>query len=353
MNREQESFRVGLAGFGLGGRAFHAPFITTTPGLRLTHVFQRRGNGAAGIYSDVRVVRDFEALLSPDAGVDLVVIATPNETHAPFAARALEAGKHVVVDKPFAITSADCERLIALARQRRLTLSVYHNRRWDGDFLTVAGIIRRGWLGPIERFESRFDRYRPDVQLDHWRSQPLPGSGLTYDLAPHLLDQAFLLFGRPAALDARIATERPTSVTDDRFEITLHYDRFQARLGAGMMADPPAARFRIQGSLGVYERHGVDPQEAHLRAGAQPNEPGWGEDAPDRWGAIRATIDGLAIDGTVRTLPGHYGQFYQNIRDAIRGRAPLCVTPENATETIRAVELAFESNRRGGRRLDY
>jgi scyllo-inositol 2-dehydrogenase (NADP+) len=353
MNRDQGLFRVGLAGFGLGGRAFHAPFITTTPGLRLTHVFQRRGNEAAEIYPDVRVVRDFDALLPPDEGIDLVVIATPNETHAPLAARALEAGKHVVVDKPFAITSGDCERLTAVARQRGLTLSVYHNRRWDGDFLTVVTIIRRGWLGRLERFESRFDRYRPEVQLENWRNQALPGSGLTYDLAPHLLDQAFLLFGRPAALDARIAAERPTSVTDDSFEITLHYGPFEARLGASMMAERPAPRFRIQGALGVYERHGVDPQEARLRAGARPNEPGWGEDAADRWGAIRATIDGLAIAGTVRTLPGHYGSFYQNIRDAIHGRAPLSVTPEEATETIRALELAFESSRRGGCRLDY
>jgi scyllo-inositol 2-dehydrogenase (NADP+) len=353
MNGEQKLLRVGLAGFGLGGRAFHAPFITTTPGLRLTHVFQRRANDAAEIYPDVRVVRDFVALLSPDAAVDLVVIATPNETHAPYAARALEAGKHVVVDKPFAVTTADCERLTTLARQRGLILSVYHNRRWDGDFRTVSAIIGRGWLGRIERFESRFDRYRPEVQLDRWRNQALPGSGLTYDLAPHLVDQAFLLFGRPVALEARIATERPTSVTDDSFEITLHYERFEARLGAGMMAEPPGPRFRVHGTLGVYERHGVDPQEARLRAGARPDEPGWGEDAPDRWGAIRATIDGLAVAGTVRTLPGQYGGFYQNVRDAIQGRARLSVTPEDATETVRALELAFESSRRGGRRLDY
>jgi scyllo-inositol 2-dehydrogenase (NADP+) len=349
----RDSIRVALAGFGLAGRAFHAPFIATTPGLRLTHVLQRRATNAAAIDPAVQIVRDFDALLAPEAGIDLVVIATPNDTHAPLATRALEAGRHVVVDKPFALTSAECRRVAGLARERGLVLSVYHNRRWDGDFLTVRSLLRLGWLGPLQRFESRFDRHRPEVRAESWREQAVPGSGLTYDLAPHLLDQAFVLFGKPAALGARIAAERPAAVADDHFEITLRYESFEARLGATLLAEHPGPRFRVQGTLGEYERLGSDPQESRLRAGARPDEPRWGEDPQECWGAIRATVDGRVVEEKVPTLPGDYGAFYRNIRDAISGRAPLTVRPEEATETIRALEVAFESSRQGGGLLEF
>jgi predicted dehydrogenase len=347
------AIRVGLVGFGLAGRAFHAPFIATNPRLQLTHVVTRRATAVTDFFPGVRTLGDVEGLLALTPRIDLVVIATPNATHAEIARGALQAGRHVVIDKPFTVTSEDGRRLAELADTRGLVLSAYHNRRWDGDFLTLAEIVRRGWIGAHTRFESRFDRFRPEVRAGAWREQPGPGSGLLFDLGPHLIDQALVLFGRPRALSASIAAERPGAQADDHFEITLHYQALEARLGAGMLANPPGPRFRISGVRGSYEKHGVDPQEELLRAGCAPAGPGWGEEPPERWGVLRGSVEGLEIDGRVRTLRGDYGRFYDNVCDAIEHRAALAVTAEQAVETVRAIELAFESSRAGAAVLQY
>lgn len=345
--------RVGLAGFGLGGRAFHAPFIAANTRLHLTHILQRHGDDAADMYPGATIVRDFDALLAPAAALDLIVITTPNETHVPYAARAIEAGKHVVVDKPIAATSEEAKSLAVAADRARRILAVYHNRRWDGDFLTVAALLARGWLGDLKSFESRFDRYRPDVRQGSWKEQPSPSSGLLNDLGPHLIDQALVLFGRPLAVSGSIATERAGSLVDDHFEIALHYHGFAARLGAGTMASTPGPRFRISGSLGKYVKYGLDPQEDALRGGQRPAGPGWISEPAERWGALTASIDGLEVDGRLRTLPGSYSGFYENVCDAIEGLAALSVTPAQAIETIRTIELARESSGRNGAQVLY
>ncbi len=348
-----EPIRTGVAGFGLGGRAFHAPFIAACPRLRLTHVLQRHGNEAAILYPGVTIVRDFDALLAPAAGIDLVVITTPNATHVPYAARAIQAGKHVVVDKPVSPTSDDARSLAAAAGAARRILAVFHNRRWDGDFLTVAALLARGWLGDLHSYESRFDRYRPDVREGSWKEQPSPASGLLYDLGPHLIDQALVLFGRPLAVSASITIERAGSLVDDHFEVALQYNGFAARLGAGTMARTPGPRFRVSGSRGEYVKHGLDPQEDALRAGTRPAGPGWISEPAERWGVLAASIEGLRVEGRLRTLPGSYGGFYENVCDAIEGRAPLAVTPEQAIETMHAIELARESSGHDGARIPY
>lgn len=343
-----EPLRVGLAGFGLGGRAFHAPFIANSPRLRLTHVLQRQGDGSAELYPGTNVVREFAELLDDRAGVELIVIATPNATHGPFAIRALEAGKHVVVDKPFAVSVDEGRAVVEAAARAKRVVAPYQNRRWDGDFLTLASLLARGWLGTIEAFESRFDRWRPELRQSTWKELPSPGSGLLLDLGPHLIDQTLVLFGRPDSVSARVATERPNSLVDDRFDVRLEYPRHTAKLAAGLMVREAGPRFRISGTLGHYVKHGVDPQEAALRDGKRPSGPDWGTEPPSNWGALVTTIDGLRIEGVVRTMPGNYGWFYDNVCDAIEGTAPLAVAPEDALTTLRIIELAIDSNRRNG-----
>jgi predicted dehydrogenase len=337
-----------LAGFGLGGRAFHAPFISSSPRLRLTHILQRHGDDAAALYPGVQIVREFDALLEPGARLDLVVIATPNSTHASFAARAIEAGRHVVVDKPFALSVEEGRTMVEAARRAGRVLAPYQNRRWDGDFLTLRVLLERGWLGTVQAYESRFDRWRPEIRAGRWKELPSPGAGLLFDLGPHLVDQTLALVGLPSSVSASVSIERPGSLVDDRFEVALQYRDFTAKLGARLLAEEIGARFRISGSFGHYVKHGVDPQEALLRGGKRPSGPDWGVEPAARWGAIVATIDGLRVEGVLRTLPGHYGGFYDNLCDAIEGRAPLAVTPEDALRTLRIIELALESNRQGG-----
>jgi scyllo-inositol 2-dehydrogenase (NADP+) len=340
--------RVGLAGFGLGGRAFHAPFITTNPRLQLTHVLQRRGDDAAELYPGVRVVREFEELLDPGAGIQLVVIATPNPTHGPFALRALESRKHVVVDKPFAVSADEARNVIDASRRVNRIVAPYQNRRWDGDFLTVRALLERGWLGDVEGFESRLDRWRPEIPAGRWKEEPAAGSGLLFDLGPHLIDQCLALFGAPDSIGAQMAAERPGSRVDDRFELALEYANFTAKLGARLMAKDADARFRMTGSHGHYVKRGVDPQEAPLRRGERPQGPDWGVEPPADWGALVATIDSLRVEGVVRTLRGDYGGFYDNLCDTIEGTATLAVSPEDAVKTLRIIELAIESDRRNG-----
>lgn len=343
-----EPIRVGLAGFGLSGRAFHAPFIAANSRLRLTHVVQPHGDDAAGLYPGTTVVRDFDELLDDGAGVELVVIATPNATHAPFARRALEAGKHIVVDKPFAVSVDEARVVIDTAGRAGRVVAPYHNRRWDGDFLTLTSLLARGWLGTIEAFESRFDRWRPEIRAGKWKEEPSPGSGLLFDLGPHLIDQALVLFGKPLSVSAFVAADRPGSLVDDRFDVQLEYPRHTSKLGAGLMVREAGPRFRVAGTLGHYVKQGVDPQEAALRAGGRPSGPDWGVEPPADWGALVATIDGLRVEGVVRTIPGHYGWFYDNVCDAIAGRAPLAVTPEDAIQTLGILELSLESGLRNG-----
>jgi predicted dehydrogenase len=341
-----EPIRVGLAGFGLGGRAFHAPFIAANPRLALTHVLQRRGTDALTVYPHLTLVREFDELLDPAAAVQVVVIATPNPTHAPYACRALEAGKHVVVDKPFAVSTKEGRSILETATRVGRLAAPYQNRRWDGDFRTVRALLDRRWLGTIEAFHSRLDRWRPEIPAGRWKEEPAPGSGLLYDLGPHLIDQCIALFGMPDKVSADIGSERPGSRVDDRFDLALEYETFTAKLGAGLMVKEARARFRIAGSLGHYAKQGVDPQEAPLRRGERPGGPEWGIESPEQWGALVAHIDGLRVEGVVRTLPGNYGGFYDNLCDAIEGIAPLAVTPEDALKTLRVIELAIESARR-------
>ena len=337
---------VGVVGFGLGGRAFHAPIIHAVPGLRLAAIVERSRSSAREIYPDAKIVRDIEELLAIKS-ISLVAIATPNETHFPFAKRCLEAGRHVVADKPFTSTLAEALELVALARKHDRVLTVYQDRRFDGDFRTVQELLARGSLGKIVRFESAFDRCRPQIRANSWKEKPAPGSGVFFDLGPHLVDQALQLFGPPEHVLADIRIEREGSLTEDAFDVTLYYKNgLRAILTASMLAPDPRPHYRIQGTRGAYVKHTLDPQEALLRADHPATGDDWGVEPEKDWGTMTLWGDGELAHAKVPTLRGDYRDFYAQVRDAIEGRAIPPVTPEQALRLMYTLELCVESSRK-------
>ncbi len=328
---------VGLVGFGFAGRVFHAPVIRAVAGLRLTTIVQRHGT-AEPRYPDVAVVPSVEELLA--RAVDLVVVATPNTSHHPIAKQCLLAGRHVVVDKPFTTTVAEAEQLVRLGNEERRVLSVYQNRRYTGDFVTLRQLVSDGALGRVTSFESHFDRFRPDLRPGAWREQPHPGSGVWFDLGPHLLDQALLLFGTPQAISADIRAERDGAAVDDAFDVTLHYPRMRALLRGTMLAAAPGPSFAVHGTKGSFVKHGLDPQEEALKSGRTPAESNWDTEPPEMFGTL-TTPEGTR---TIPTIPSSFTCYYENIRDAILGTAQLAVTPEHALDVMRGLELAAASS---------
>jgi predicted dehydrogenase len=337
---------VGLVGFGFAGRVFHAPIISAVPGLRLRAIVQRSGmqttgDDAASRYPQALVVRSVDELLQMSE-IRVVVIATPNASHYPLARQCLLAGKDVVVDKPFTTSYAEAAELVELSRQRGRLITVYQNLRCNGDFRTIRQLVESGRLGRVVLYEAHFDRYRLQRRAGAWRENAGPGSGVFFDLGVHLIDQAMLLFRTPTAITADIRMERDEAVVDDAFDVVLHYDRMRALLRASMMAMAPDLRFVVRGERGAFVKYGIDPQEESLKAGAVPQDDDWGRESPEKWG----TLYGAEGSERVATVPGDYRLFYANLRDAILGKSPMEVTPEQMLRVMRAVELAQESSRK-------
>lgn len=331
---------VGLVGFGFAGKVFHAPVIRAVEGLHLTTIVQRSGGSAPDPrYAEVDFVRSVDDLLGRP--IDLVVVATPNASHHPIAKQCLLAGRHVVIDKPFAPTLAEAEDLVRLAAAQRRILSVYHNRRYVGDFVTVQKLLSEGALGRVAILELHFDRFRPELKSGAWREQPAPGAGVWFDIGPHLLDQAFVLCGLPRAISADIRMERDGGGVDDAFDVTLHYPTMRALLRATMLAAAPGPAFAVYGSNGSFVKYGMDPQEGAIKAGRTPDEPNWDAEAPEMYGTLTTHAGARAIP----TIPSSYTHYYENIRDAMGGTAQLAVTPAHALDVMRALELAVASSR--------
>lgn len=329
--------RVAVIGYGLAGRVFHAPLVAATEGLELAAIVSSRKDEIAAAYPGVAVHSDPEAVFG-DPAIDLVVVATPNDSHGDLASRALYAAKHVVIDKPFALTAAEARQLIERARGR--LLSVFHNRRWDGDFLTLKKLISAGTLGTVAYMESRFDLWRPVVQ-DRWREWAGPASGIWYDLGAHLLDQALQLFGEPLAISADLAARRPGAQTTDYFHVVLRYATTRVVLAGDNLA-PTGERFRVHGSAGSFIKSGLDPQQGHLAAGLTPHQAAYGfETAPAK----------LIVPGSgeqdVLIERGAYAAYYENLCDALHGTAPLAVTPAQALRVMELLEAGEESAKTG------
>src|ERR1700720_182719 len=326
---------VGLVGFGLAGRAFHAPVIRAVPGLHLAAIVQRNGTEAAEKYPDVRIVRSLEELLSM-AEIRLVVIATPNETHYPFARRCLAEGRDVVVDKPFTATLEEAVSLVQFAKDANRLLTVYQNRRYDGDFQAIRQLVEAGTLGRIVRFETSYDRFRPQLKPGAWREAARPGSGILFAIAPHLIDHALVLFGLPEAVTSDVRTERENAAADDAFDITLHYSNgMRAVLRSSILAAAPRPRFLLLGTQGSFVKQSFDPQEANLRNGFIPADTAWGAEPEENWGVLTVPSGDSFEQRPIPSANCDYRDYYSNVRDAILGRAPLAVTPEYALNAMR------------------
>jgi scyllo-inositol 2-dehydrogenase (NADP+) len=335
---------VGLVGFGLAGRAFHAPVIRAVPGLHLAAIVQRSGNEAAGKYPDVRIVRSLDELLSI-TGIRLIVIATPNETHYPFARQCLDAGRDVVVDKPFTTNPEEAVALLQLAKETGRLLTVYQNRRYDGDFQAIRQLVEAGTLGRMVRFETAYDRFRPQLKPGAWRETARPGSGILFDIAPHLIDHALVLFGLPEAVTADVRIERENAVADDAFDIMLHYSNgMRAVLRSSILAAAPRPRFVLFGTQGSFVKQTFDPQEMNLRQGTIPEDKPWGYEPEESWGVLTVPKADLFDQRRIPSANCDYRDYYANVRDALLGRAAPAVTPEYALNVMRMLELARASS---------
>lgn len=333
-----QTLNVAIVGYGMAGKVLHAPLVGVTDGLTIHTVVS---SAADKVHADLRSARVVPALdeVLADPAINLVVIATPDELHAEQAIAALEAGKNVVVDKPFAVTLHDARAIVAAADRSGKILSVFQNRRWDGDFLTVRRLIAEGALGEVKQYESAFNRFRP-VALDLWKERR--AAGVWQDLGPHLVDQALTLFGMPLAVYADIAAQKPGAPGGDYFHAVLRYPTLRVILHAGQMTPDSGFRFAVHGTAGSYVKHGLDTQEASLKAGLRPGGADWGAEA--RPGSLTRVVVGVPAQPTVLAgEPGDYPAYYAAVRKAILGLGPNPVTPQEALAVMRVLEAGKRS----------
>jgi scyllo-inositol 2-dehydrogenase (NADP+) len=335
---------VGLIGFGLAGRSFHAPVISRVPGLHLAAILQRTGSEGANTYPDAKIVRSLEELLAIP-GIRLVVIASPNETHVPLARQCLAAGRDVVVDKPFATSYQEAAGLVEFAQKSGRLLTVYQNRRYDGDFQAIRQLVAAGTLGRIVRFETNYDRFRPNLKPNAWREKQVPGAGILFDIGPHLIDHAMQLFGRPEAVTADIRIERESGLADDAFDVMFHYpNSMRAVLSSNILAATQRPRFLLFGTKGAFLKQTFDPQEMNLRRGGISKDKPWGAEPEENWGLLTLSDGTSASQRRIPSGTGDYRDYYANVRDVLLSQAQPAVTLPQALDVMRALELARESD---------
>jgi predicted dehydrogenase len=338
--------RVGLIGFGLAGQAFHAPIIRGVPGMELACILERRTDNAKKRYPEVRIARNLDEMLS-DKTLGLIAVATPNDSHFSYTKACLEADRDVVVDKPLTPTMKEAEELVSLAKNRGRLMTVYQDRRWDGAFLTVKKLVSSGTLGTVAEYEARFDRFRLDAKPGAWREvADFPAAGVLWDLGPHVIDGALVLFGEPESIWASAFMQRASSQIDDAFDVIMQYPRLRVTLRARIIAYSPSHHLLVHGTQGSFVKYGMDPQEEILRSEHCPDGLDWGKnwglEAKEKWGTLtRVGEDPRKVE----TERGDYRGFYANVRDAIEKKAPLDVTPEQFLRTQRGLLLAHRSSR--------
>jgi predicted dehydrogenase len=338
--------KTGIASYGMSGMVFHAPLLHVNPGFELTKVVERSYKGSKERYPYVHVVRSFEELLE-DEKLELIVVNTPDATHFEYCKLAIEAGKHVVVEKPFTMKSDEASALIELSNKHKKVLSVFQNRRWDGDYLTVKKVIEDKMLGRLVSFELHFDRYRNFIQPNTWKEEPNAGAEIVYNLGAHLIDQAYDLFGMPNSVSADIGIQRTGGKVDDFFNIIMRYDDVYANLKVSYLVREEGPKFIVHGTEGSFLKWGLDPQETDLKAGKYPDEPAWGTEPKKLWGKLNTELNGLHFTGRVETIPGNYLRYYDNIYAVIRDGKDLIVKPEQSLDVMRIIEAAIACNKSG------
>jgi scyllo-inositol 2-dehydrogenase (NADP+) len=331
-----------LLSYGMSGEVFHGPLLQANKEFLIKAVYQRNPSKKATHAHPV--VHDIDSIWN-DKEIELVVVNTPNETHASFAAEALRSGKHVVVEKPFTVSAVEADELIELAKRNNRILTVFQNRRWDGDFLTVKNVVRENLLGKIVEFEAHYDRFRNYIEANTWKEEAATGTGILYNLGSHMLDQVFVLFGMPEYIDARMGIQRPGGRVDDFYDIRLQYDGMNVIVKSSYLVRQPGPRYIIHGTEGSFVKYGLDPQEQSLKEKQVPGSKGWGTESNEFWGKLNTTLNGRHIEDKIETVPGNYSAFYQNLFKAIRLGEELAVQPEEARQVIKLIEAAIESNR--------
>jgi len=333
---------TGIASFGMSGKVFHAPLLSSHNGFHLKTIVERTKYEVKSLYPEVQVAHSIEEMLN-DNEIELVVINTPDHTHAEFAHKALMAGKHVIVEKPLTLSASEGEDLLNLAKRKKRKLTVFQNRRWDGDFLTVQKIIKSELLGRLVEYEAHFDRFRNYIQPNTWKEDASSGSGTLYNLGSHLIDQALVLFGMPETVFADIRTLRTNGQVDDFFDVHLNYKDLRVALKASYLVREPGPRYNLHGTNGSFLKYGLDPQEERLKQGHLPNNPGWGSEPENLWGTLNTEHQGLHYKGKIETIPGNYLAFYDNVYEALLHGNELYIKPEEAINVIKIIEAAIKS----------
>lgn len=339
------SINTAITSFGMSGLVFHGPALKVNPGFNVVSVLERSKNISKQMFPDVRIDRSFDEILNNEA-IELVIINTPDKFHYEMARLALLKGKHIVVEKPVTLKSKQAEELVQIAREKDLVFTVYQNRRWDGDFRTVQKVLAENKLGRLIEFESHYDRYRTFITPDTWKEEGGEFAGVLYNLGSHMVDQVYVLFGKPLAVTAHLKIVRTGGVVTDYYDIRLEYKGFSAIVKCSYLVKNPGPRYSIYGEFGTFHKWGIDPQEELLKAGNLPIGNDWGKEPESEWGTIVYQENGIDFNEKIETLPGNYNLFYNNVFDAIRNGADLLVRPEDAVEVLKIVEACLESNKK-------
>lgn len=337
-----KKINTALLSYGMSGEVFHGPLLEANEGFQITAVMHR--NAQKQPRHSYRTVQTLEEILN-DSSIELVVVNTPNDSHYEYAKTVLDAGKHVVIEKPFTVTTAEADELIALSEKKKRILTVFQNRRWDGDFLTVKKVVENRLVGKLVEFEAHYDRFRNYIEANTWKEESKPGGGILYNLGPHMLDQALVLFGMPLFADARIGIQRPQGKVEDFYDIRLEYSDFNVIVKSSYLVREAGPRYIVHGTEGSFVKYGLDPQEQALKEKQIPGKPGWGTETREWWGKLNTTSDGLTFNGLIETIPGNYPAYYQNVYDAITTGKPLAVTGDQARDVIKLIEACIESSK--------
>jgi scyllo-inositol 2-dehydrogenase (NADP+) len=342
--KKQSKIQTAIASFGMSGQVFHGPSLASHLGFEVKTILERTKHFSRKMFPVAHIARNYREILN-DTAIELIIVNTPDSFHFGMAYEALMAGKHVVVEKPFTLKTEEAEKLIDLANKKKLLLTVYQNRRWDGDFLTIQKLIGSGVLGRLVEFESHFDRYRNFVAADTWKEEGDEYAGVLFNLGSHMVDQALVLFGMPIAVTAHLGIVRTGGKVADYYDIRMQYHNFATLLKCSYLVKEAGPRYTLHGTNGSFLKWGIDTQEELLKKGEKPVGADWGKEPEINWGKLNADVQGVNIRGKVETEAGNYLAFYNNLYNAIRLGEPIAVKPEQAMQVIRILEICLESHR--------
>lgn len=338
-----QAIKTAIASFGMSGQVFHGPSLKVNSNFKVTAILERSKELSKKLFPDALIVRSYEDLLKSD--VELIIINTPDILHFEMGRMALEAGKHIVVEKPFTLLKKQALRLIELAKEKERLIMVYQNRRWDGDFLTVQKVMNEAKYGRLIEFESHFDRYRTFIAPNTWKEEGDEYAGVLYNLGSHMVDQVYVLFGMPKAITAHLKIVRDAGVVTDYYDIRLEYEKHSALIKCSYLVKDPGPRYTIHGEYGTFKKWGIDPQEELLKAGNLPQGDDWGTEPPEEWGTYVYEEDGEEYEELVETVPGNYNAFYENVFKALRENEPFPVKPEEVANVLGILEACIESSK--------